>query len=348
MDDRGMDDRAMDDRGYIRLGHGSGGKLTHELVTGLFMKQFHNDALHAQGDSAILPGHSGWWAMSTDAYVVDPIFFPGGDIGSLAISGTVNDLAVSGAEPRELTAAFILEEGFAIADLERIVTSMAKAAREAGVRIVAGDTKVVHRGKCDKIFITTAGVGWLDERLAHISGGARVAPGDRILINGHVGDHGITILGQRESLRFESPIQTDAACLNGLIRQVTDACQVHFMRDATRGGLATVLAELAGSTGVSLSAEEDAVPVREEVRGICEVFGYDPLYMANEGKVVMVVPPEETDRALQIMRAHPLGRDAAVIGEVDTRHPGRVVLQTGIGGRRFLDMLTGEQLPRIC
>ena len=390
----------MEQNRYIRLGHGSGGKLTHDLVTGLFLKFFDNEILAQQGDSGLFPlndagasGHvpgtsggsvqasgngspgtagdhgaieggakaakgtassTGRMAMSTDAYVVDPIFFPGGNIGSLAVSGTVNDLAVTGADPRYLTAAFILEEGFPIEQLEEIAREMARAAKEAGVRIIAGDTKVVNKGKCDKVFITTAGVGFLEDRLAHISGGERVRPGDRILINGHAGDHGIAILGERESLTFSSPVLSDAACLNGLIRDITQNHDVHFMRDATRGGVATVLAELAalskrpGAHKMGLSIDETAIPMREEVRGICEVFGYDPLYMANEGKVVAVVPGDQAEAVLERMRCHPLGKDAAIIGSVVEEHPGKVVLRTEIGGKRLLDMLAGEQLPRIC
>ncbi len=345
----------MEQNRYIRLGHGSGGKLTHDLVTGLFLKHFDNEILAQQGDSGLFPLETaGKMAFSTDAYVVDPIFFPGGNIGSLAVSGTVNDLAVTGADPRYLSAAFILEEGFALDNLEEIVREMAAVAREAGIRIIAGDTKVVNKSKCDKVFITTAGVGFLDDRLAHIAGGERVRPGDRILLNGYAGDHGIAILGERESLKFRSPVLSDAACLNGLIREITDHHDVHFMRDATRGGVATVLAELAGLSKrpgahkMGLSVDETAIPIREEVRGICEVFGYDPLYMANEGKVVMVVPGDQAETVLNRMRNHPLGKDAAIIGSVVEHHPGKVVLQTEIGGKRLLDMLAGEQLPRIC
>ena len=405
----------MEHNKHIRLGHGSGGKLTHDLVTGLFLKYFDNEILAQQGDSGLFPldggripgesgqtgqgsgdgtpsgdtepgsrertpsgdtgpgsrertpsGGTGRMAFSTDAYVVDPIFFPGGNIGSLAVSGTVNDVAVTGADPRYLSAAFILEEGLPVSHLEEIVREMAAVAREAGVRIIAGDTKVVNKGKCDKVFITTAGVGFLEDRFAHIAGGERVKPGDRILINGYAGDHGIAILGERESLKFTSPVLSDAACLNGLIRDVIENHEVHFMRDATRGGVATVLAEMAslpkgkyedskdgmlkknGLKKNGILVEETAIPIREEVRGICEVFGYDPLYMANEGKVVMVVPDEEAEAVLSRMKNHPLGKDSAIIGRVTSEHAGKVILQTEIGGRRFLDMLAGEQLPRIC
>ncbi len=338
----------MEQYKYIRMGHGSGGKLTHDLVTDLFLKYFDNEMLRQQGDAALAPAGAGKLAFSTDGYVVDPLFFPGGDIGSLAVSGTVNDLAVTGAVPHYLSAAFILEEGFAIDELEKIVRSMADTARNAGVQIVAGDTKVVNKGKCDKLFITTAGVGLLEERLAHIAGGSRVQPGDRIIINGFAGDHGIAILGERESLKFSSPIVSDAACLNDLIAGVTNHYDIHFMRDATRGGLATVLAELAETRKMGVTVHEEAIPVREEVKGICEVFGYDPLYMANEGKVVMVVPEDQAGDILAGLQNHPLGRDSAVIGSVTEKHAGSVILNTEIGGQRFLDMLAGEQLPRIC
>lgn len=344
----------------IRLGHGSGGRMTHDLIRDIFLNHFDNSILHQQGDSAIwnlaaspdASGHSPArgtkLAFSTDSYVVDPIFFPGGNIGSLAVSGTVNDLAVSGARPLFLSAAFIIEEGFPLDQLDEIARAMAAASREADVPIVAGDTKVVHKGKCDKVFITTSGVGLLDEALSHIPAGSRVTEGDVILVNGYAGDHGIAILGERESLKFQSPILSDAACLNGLIAEITDRHEVHFMRDATRGGVATVLSELAGLTKHAITIEEQAIPVREEVRGICEIFGYDPLYMANEGKVVLVVPGDQANMVLERMKTHPLGRDASIIGKVGGEYPGKVVLHTEIGGKRFLDMLAGEMLPRIC
>ncbi len=332
----------------IRLGHGSGGKLTHELVTDLFLKYFDNEYLSDQGDSAILSSHDIKLAFSTDSYVVDPIFFPGGNIGSLAISGTVNDLAVTGAVPRYLTAGFIIEEGFLIRQLEEIVETMAETARESGVQIVAGDTKVVHKGKCDKVFINTSGIGTLEDKFTHIASGKNIRESDRIIINGFVGDHGISILGERESLKFSSTVKSDAACLNGLIQDVLRHHEVRFMRDATRGGLATVLAEIASTLPVGVEVDEAAIPVRDEVRGICEVFGYDPLYMANEGKVVMVVPGDQVDEVIETIRQHPLGMESAEIGKITNAHPGKVVLHTEIGGRRFLDMLSGEMLPRIC
>ncbi|MEX2602974.1 MAG: hydrogenase expression/formation protein HypE [Gracilimonas sp.] len=332
----------------IRLGHGSGGQLTHELITDIFVKYFDNELLRQQGDSALIPSGAGKLAFSTDSYVVDPIFFPGGNIGSLAVSGTVNDIAVTGAVPKYLSAGFIIEEGFPISDLEKIVATMAAVSKESGVQIVTGDTKVVNKGKCDKIFINTSGVGTLEENFEHIAGASRVGAGDVIIVSGFVGDHGVAILGERESLKFSTPVISDAASLNGLIQNVLKNHSVHFMRDATRGGVATVLAELARSQKIGISVNEDAIPLREEVKGICEVFGYDPLYMANEGKVVMVVPGDEADFIINRLTSHPLGKNAAIIGSVTEKSPGKVILNTEIGGQRFLDMLAGEQLPRIC
>lgn len=338
----------MEEHKYIRLGHGSGGKLTHDLITDLFLNYFDNEILRQQGDSALFPADARQLAFSTDAYVVDPVFFPGGNIGSLAVSGTVNDLSVTGAIPRYLSAAFIIEEGFTLNDLEVIVRSMAESARHAGVMIVAGDTKVVNKGKCDKIFITTSGVGTLEDQYGHIAGGSKVKKGDKIIVNGYVADHGIAILGDRESLKFNTPITSDAVCLNGLIQEILSSSEVHFMRDATRGGVATVLAELAESRQTGITVREDSIPLKEEVKGICEVFGYDPLYIANEGKVVMVVPAGLAEKTVEQMRSHPLGRHSAIIGSVTDEYRGKVVLHTEIGGERFLDKLAGEQLPRIC
>jgi hydrogenase expression/formation protein HypE len=332
----------------IRLGHGSGGQLTHELINNIFSKHFDNPWLNRQEDSALIPSEAQIFAFSTDSYVVDPIFFPGGNIGKLAVSGTVNDLAVTGAVPKFLSAGFILEEGFELQKLEEIVISMAEEARNSGVQIVTGDTKVVNKGKCDKIFINTSGVGMLKPEFENIAGAEKVIPGDVIIINGFVGDHGVAILGERKSLKFNTPVKSDATCLNGLIQEVLENHEVHFMRDATRGGMATVLAELAKSKKLGIEVNEDQVPVREEVKGICEVFGYDPLYMANEGKVVMVVPENEAGDILKVMQNHLLGKNSAIIGKITEDHPSKVILNTEIGGQRFLEMLAGEQLPRIC
>lgn len=343
-----MSDFNQKNNGKIRLGHGSGGQLTHELINNIFSKHFDNPWLNRQEDSALIQVETGKLAFSTDSYVVDPIFFPGGNIGKLAVSGTVNDLSVTGAVPKYLSAGFIIEEGFELQKLEEIVISMAEEAKMSGVQIVTGDTKVVNKGKCDKVFINTAGVGVLKSEFEHIASAEKVKPGDVILINGFVGDHGVSILGERESLKFKTPVLSDAACLNGLIQEVLSNHEVHFMRDATRGGMATVLAELAKAKKLGLEVDEDHIPVRQEVRGICEVFGYDPLYMANEGKVVMVVPKQEAEEILKLMQTHPLGKNSAIIGKITDNHPSKVILNTEIGGQRFLEMLAGEQLPRIC
>jgi hydrogenase expression/formation protein HypE len=338
---------AMDKK--ILLGHGSGGKLSQSLIRELFFKWFTNPVLNAQTDSAVLPSPSQHLAFTTDAFVVDPIFFPGGDIGKLSVAGTVNDLAVSGAVPLYLTASFIIEEGFPFSDLETIVRSMAMEAREADVQIVAGDTKIVNRGKCDKLFITTSGVGWIDEPFLSISTGSKVQPGDRIIINGPVGDHGMAVLAARELKHFMTDIQSDCACLNQIIQKVKETCpEVRFMRDATRGGLATVLTELAEDRPFGVEVDESAIPVNEATRGLCELLGFDPMYVANEGKFIAVVPLSEMESALSAMKDHSLGIHAAVIGQVVEHHPGHVWMNTSIGGKRMLDMLAGEQLPRIC
>lgn len=339
----------MQDKSRILLSHGSGGKVSHELITKLFVKHFSNSLLDAQTDSAILANDVGELAFTTDSYVVDPIFFPGGNIGKLAVCGTVNDLAVSGATPKYLSCGFIIEEGLLLDDLEKVVQSMAKEAQKAGVKIVTGDTKVVNRGKCDKIFINTAGIGTLEQSRRHISFGDSIQPGDKIIINGSIGDHGIAILAARESLSFQSQVQSDCAPLNDLINQIP--CkpeQIRFMRDATRGGLATVLVELAENKNLGIIVEEDKIPVKEVVSGACEVFGFDPLYLANEGKVVMVVDGSMADDVVKALKKHPLGKQTAVIGEIVNDHPQKVLLNTAIGGRRILDMLAGEMLPRIC
>jgi len=333
----------------ILLGHGSGGRLTHDLISGLFVKYFRNELLLVQGDSALLPHLSGKLCFTTDSFVVDPIFFPGGDIGKLAIAGTVNDLAVSGAIPLFLSAAFILEEGFPLADLERIVQSMANEAENAGVKIVTGDTKVVERGKCDKIFINTSGVGTLHTGSEGIVSAENVQPGDKIIVNGYIGDHGMAVMSARNKLQINSPVESDCACLNGLISDVLQNHKtVKFMRDATRGGLGTVLAELCQHKPFGINLLEDKIPVRENVCGMCELLGFDPLFVANEGKVVMVVAAESADLILSQIQQHPLGKDAAIIGEIVENHPGKTWLITSIGGKRIVDMPAGEQLPRIC
>lgn len=333
---------------HIELAHGSGGELSHELITRLFHKHLHNPHLEGLGDSALLPmpeGHD--LAMSTDSFVVQPNVFPGGDIGELAVCGTVNDIAVSGATPRYLTAGFVLEEGLSLDLLDRLVGSMARAAREAGVMVVAGDTKVVERGAADGLFINTAGVGFLPRGLRLTPANLRV--GDVLLINGTVGDHGMAVMLARQELPFEAPIESDCASLNGLVADVMAAGEggVRCMRDATRGGLATVLNEWADAcAGIELVQE--AIPLNAPVQALCEFLGFDPLYVANEGKVVVAVSPERAHAVLTAMRAHPLGQRSAIIGQVTDAHGGRVVLDTAFGGRRLLPMLTGAQLPRIC
>jgi len=333
----------------ILLGHGSGGILSHELVRDVFARHFSNPILDALGDAAVL-GHlpAGRLALTTDSYVVQPLFFPGGNIGELAVCGTVNDLAVAGATPLYLTAGFILEEGLPLADLERIVTAMAAMARQAGVQIVTGDTKVVGRGAADGVFINTAGVGVIPSAVTLDV--ARLQAGDVLLVNGTLGDHGMAVMMQREGLNFGSALESDTAPLNGLIAAVLRAVpgQVRCMRDATRGGLATVLNEWAEEANVGISVEEAALPVREEVRAACEFLGLDPLYTANEGKVVVAVAEDAADAALAALHAHPLGQNAVRIGHVTGEHAGRVVLHTPYGARRIVQMLTGAQLPRIC
>jgi hydrogenase expression/formation protein HypE len=300
----------------------------------------------------IVPGGTGGCprlALSTDSYVVSPLFFPGGDIGKLAVCGTVNDVSMSGARPLWMSAGFILEEGLPLADLERVVVSMALTAETAGVQIVAGDTKVVDRGSADKLFVNTAGLGLVYPGV-EISGD-RAKPGDAVLLSGPIGDHGMTIMTQREGLEFESPLESDCAPLHGLVADLLASLPpetLHCLRDPTRGGLATTLHELAGRSKVGIEIEETAVPVRDAVRAACELLGLDPLYVANEGKLVAVVSPESAEAALSAMRAHEFGRDAAVIGRVTPDHAGRVVLHTALGARRIAGMLAGEQLPRIC
>jgi hydrogenase expression/formation protein HypE len=331
----------------IVLGHGSGGKLSAQLIESVFLPAFSNPLLDKLDDQAMLQVNGSRLAFTTDAFVVTPLFFPGGDIGRLAINGTVNDLAMSGARPLYLAAAFILEEGLPTDELRRIVQSMSEAARDAGVQLVAGDTKVVNRGKGDKIFISTTGIGVM-ERPAHISAG-RAQPGDKIIVSGYIGDHGMAILSQRENLEFEGTIESDCAALHTLVQDMLDiSLDIHCLRDPTRGGVATVLNELAARSRVGMRVTETELPVRDSVRGACEILGLDPLYVANEGKLIAIVPADSADAMVNRMRTHPLGKDARVIGEVVADHPGMVLMNTEIGGTRILDTLFGEQLPRIC
>jgi len=331
----------------IVLGHGSGGKLSAQLIEQVFVPAFSNPLLEKLDDQAIFQIQGARLAFTTDAFVVTPLFFPGGDIGKLAVNGTVNDLAMSGARPLYLSAAFILEEGLEMTDLLRVVASMGEAARNAGVELVAGDTKVVNRGKADKLFITTTGIGII-EKPVNISAD-RARPGDRIILNGSIGDHGMAILSQRENLEFEGVIESDGAPLHGLVQAMLElTTDIHCLRDATRGGVATVLNEIAARSQVSMWLRETEIPVRDTVRGACEILGLDPLYVANEGKLIAIVPAEVADAIVDRMHQDPLGRDARVIGEVLADHPGMVFMKTEIGGTRIVDTLFGEQLPRIC
>jgi hydrogenase expression/formation protein HypE len=355
----------------VLLAHGSGGQLGHELVEQLFLRHFSNPTLAQLNDSALLDisrltfdgrpqserntqhatrntQSASRLAFTTDSYVISPLFFPGGDIGKLSVCGTVNDLAVTGAEPRYLSAGFIIEEGLPWETLEQVVSSMAQTARDAGVQIVTGDTKVVNHGAADGLFINTAGVGFVPP--GRELGPSQLRPGDRILVSGTIGDHGMAVMMQREGLELSSPLISDCAPLNALIADLLAACPagVRCMRDPTRGGLVATLNEWAGASKLGLVVEETEIPLRQEVRGACEILGLDPLYVANEGKVVVAVASESADAALAALRAHPLGRKATLIGHVTADHPSRVVLHTPFGARRILDMLVGEQLPRIC
>jgi hydrogenase expression/formation protein HypE len=333
--------------GRVDMTHGSGGRAMAQLIEELFLAAFDNEWLRAANDNACFAVQSGRMVMATDSHVVSPLFFPGGDIGCLSVHGTINDVAMSGARPLYLSASFILEEGFPLADLKRIVDSMARAAREAGVPIVTGDTKVVESGKGDGVFITTTGVGVVPEGV-NISGD-RARPGDAILVSGTLGDHGVAIMAQRESLGFETSIRSDTAALHGLVAAMVAAVpDIHALRDPTRGGLATTLNEIARQSGVGMMLRETAIPVREEVEAACEFLGLDPLYVANEGKLICLCAAEHADELLAVMRAHPLGAEAAIIGAVHEDPQHFVQMETGFGGKRIVDWLTGEQLPRIC
>jgi len=338
---------------HILLGHGSGGQLTADLIQRLFVPGFGNDILAGLEDQATVSFGDGngvkapRLAFTTDSFVVRPLFFPGGDIGKLAVHGTVNDLAVGGARPLFLSAAFILEEGLPLADLQRIVASMRQACAVAGVALVTGDTKVVDRGKGDGVFITTSGIGLVPEGRALSIHAAR--PGDCILVSGTLGDHGIAVMSVREGLEFETVLESDTAPLADLAEDILNACpDTRCMRDPTRGGLSSAVNELAAASRVGVVLDEAAIPLRPEVRGACEMLGLDPLYVANEGKLIAVVPPRDAGRVLEAMRSHPLGRDAAMIGTVVADHPGMVLLRSRVGGERVVTLLAGEQLPRIC
>lgn len=331
----------------IVLGHGSGGRLSADLLKHVFLPAFGNEILSALEDQGTIRVNGIKLAFTTDSFVVRPPFFPGGDIGKLAVCGTVNDLAVGGAKPLFISAAFILEEGLPLMDLQRIVASMREACQETGVTLVAGDTKVVDRGKGDKVFITTSGIGIIPESVSLSIGAAR--PGDRILLSGTLGDHGMAIMSTREGLEFESELRSDCASLAGLTQTMLAVCPtIRGMRDPTRGGLASALNELAQASHVGVKIQETAIPIRPDVNAACEILGLDPLYVANEGKLIAIAPAPEADRLLQAMRLHPLGKETAVIGEVVSGHPGIVTIRSVAGGERIVTLLTGEQLPRIC
>ncbi|BDQ35277.1 hydrogenase expression/formation protein HypE [Pseudodesulfovibrio portus] len=330
----------------VLLDYGSGGRASQRLISQLFLGNLGNDELNRLNDAAEL-AVSGRVAMSTDSFTVDPIFFPGGNIGSLAVHGTVNDVAMMGAIPKYMTCAYIIEEGLPMDDLEVIVKSMAEAVEHAGVLIVSGDTKVVPKGAVDKIFINTTGIG--DIIVDPAPSGDSARSGDAVLISGTIGDHGLTILGTREGLDFEAEVKSDSAALNHLlVRLVQELPEVHVLRDPTRGGLATTLNEITTSSNVCCELNENALPIRPEVKGGCSILGLDPLYLANEGKFICILPEAHAEQALEIMRADPLGQDACRIGTMTDANPGKVVLVTGLGGKRLLGMLEGEQLPRIC
>lgn len=331
----------------ILLAHGSGGKLSHELVSEIFLPAFDNQVLNQLDDRAEIEISGVRLAFSTDSFVVSPPFFKGGDIGKLAVCGTVNDLAMGGAVPLYLSAGFIIEEGFPTEDLKKIVASMKKTADECGVKIVTGDTKVVEKGSADRIFINTAGIGFVPEGV-NISG-SFAKPGDKVIINGFVGDHGMAVMSEREGLSFRNQITSDCAPLNGLVKKMLEVTKnIHVLRDPTRGGVATTLNEIAGQSKTGIVLDEEAIPVRDSVQAVCDILGMDPLYVANEGKLLAIVPAQEAEAVLAAMKSHPHGADSAIIGEVVAENQGKVFVTTGLGGSRIVDMLVGQQLPRIC
>ena len=332
----------------ILLGHGSGGRLSHQLLDELIIPALSCVGPADQNDAAVLDSPSGRLAFTTDSYVVDPVFFPGGNIGDLAVNGTINDLAMMGAKPLWMSVGLILEEGFSKKELAEILVSMKRAADIAGVRIVTGDTKVVPRGKADRIFINTAGIGILEHDLE--INGARALPGDSIIVSGTIGDHGVAVIASRAGLELGTTIESDSAALNSLVSDLVSELggALHVLRDPTRGGVATALKEIALQSGADLLLREDSLPVKAAVRGICSIIGLDPLYVANEGKMLIFVSPESAARAIRILQRHPLGNDAAVIGEVTGKGTGRILLETSIGVVKIVEMLSGEQLPRIC
>jgi len=334
-------------KGKVEMVHGSGGRAMAQLIEEIFVKHFSNELLDQGNDQALFKVTAGRMVMSCDGHVISPLFFPGGDIGSLSVHGTVNDVAMSGAKPLYLSAGFIIEEGYPLADLNRIVESMAVAAKKAGVMVVTGDTKVVERGKGDGVFITTTGVGVVPEGV--FISGDKAQDGDAILVSGTMGDHGVAIMSSREGLEFETEILSDSAALNGLITQMVEAVpDIHCLRDPTRGGLATTLNEIAQQSGVGIQLIEDDVPVHEDVKAACELLGLDPMYVANEGKLICICAPQHAETLLNIMKSHAYGKNAAIVGKVVEDEHGFVQMETTFGGSRIVDWLAGEQLPRIC
>jgi hydrogenase expression/formation protein HypE len=337
--------KVLDER--ITLSHGAGGKASRDLVEGIFLRELRNPLLEPLGDSALVGTGKDQLAFTTDSFVVRPLFFPGGDIGELAINGTVNDLAMTGATPLAISAGFIVEEGLPVADLERIAASMARAAEVADVPVAAGDTKVVERGKADGLYVNTSGVGVVEHE--HILGPRAIRPGDLVIVSGTIGDHGMAVMIARGELELEVELKSDTAPLNGMVKSLLDdVLGVRCLRDPTRGGVATVLAELALTAEVGITIHESELPIRPEVTGACEILGIDPIYVANEGKLIAVVAPDSANAALAAIRSHPLGREAAIIAEITPDPPGLVVLETAFGGSRVVDMLAGDPLPRIC
>lgn len=333
----------------IRIGHGSGGRLSRELIYRIFVKHFSNPALDKLSDAAWLKAHDNELAFTTDSYVIDPIFFPGGDIGQLAVSGTVNDLCVAGAKPLYMSAGFIIEEGFSISDLERIAESMAQEAREAGIQIVTGDTKVVKKGQCDKLFINTSGIGTVSPDRIHLKEADSIVPGDKIIVTGTLGDHAIAILSARENLNLDEKIISDATPLNSLTEKILKIPEeIRFMRDITRGGLATILVETCEKKSFGIEVHENAIPVHQSVRSVCELYGFDPMYLANEGKIMLIVKAGSEQTVLNRIKKDPDGQKASIIGEITETNPGKAVMISSIGGKRMIDMLSGEMLPRIC
>ena len=331
----------------ILLDHGSGGKISHSLITDIMLPIFNNPILSQLNDGAIFDIEGKRLAFSTDTYVVDPIFFPGGNIGTLSINGTVNDIAMCGATPLFLSAGLIIEEGFSLADLKTILQEMSIAAEKAGVKVVTGDTKVVPKGAADKIFINTSGIGIIPKNMDIASHRAR--PGDKIILSGSIADHGITILTQREGMTFDSSVASDTAPLNHMVKNMLSVCKnIHVLRDPTRGGIGTALNEIAIKSEIGIKIYEEKIPVKNEVAAICELLGFDPVYIANEGKLLAFVPPDHVEKVLDVIRDNRFGREACIIGEVVEDNPRKVFMQTRIGGTRIVDMLTGEQLPRIC